>query len=207
MLLSQLQQVTRKMCLLLRRRSRSSPLSCHSWIPSIYNQPLRDPGPQVPTGSDGSWEVSLQPLWRLKPLMASGEENGLPCSSDALLPLSTSLCSQPLGPGWPLPSSFPPSLSGTQLPELKFQAALSPPRVRTPGLLCSRCQAQPLCFLYLVCVGHRSLAWSLTLCLPWGQWSQFLLVARGHQDVRWPSSSYQLCPGLLASTTTPPALP
>lgn len=36
MLLSQLQQVTRKMCLLLKRRFQSSPLCCHSWILSIY---------------------------------------------------------------------------------------------------------------------------------------------------------------------------
>lgn len=88
------------MCLLLRRRSQSSPLSCHSWIPSIYN-----PSAQ-PSSSHSVEAVALQPPWGPMPSWPPGEQNrGYPVPQMRFCP-STILCSQPLGPGSALPLSL-----------------------------------------------------------------------------------------------------
>lgn len=71
--LSQLQQVTRKMWLLLKRRPQSSPPSCPSRIPSTYDFSMTPALKFLQCWKLN--EVSLRPLWRPEPAWLPGEEN------------------------------------------------------------------------------------------------------------------------------------
>lgn len=170
------------MCLLLRRRSQSSPLSCHSWIPSIYNQPLRDPSPQVPTGSDGSWVKCPCSLMETKALMASRGGERATCSSDALCPcLPVSALSLWILVGSsPVPSFLLPFLSPS-LPSLPVRDSTAGAEVPGDPQPTSSAHPRPACSVLAVpgpasllpvpsVSGSQELGLvSLTLCLLWGQ--------------------------------------
>lgn len=95
------------MCLLLRRRSQSSPLSCHSWIPSIYNS-SETPALRFPQTVWKPDEVALQPPWGPTPSWPPGSRTGatlfLRCASAGLPFSALSLWVQVL------PPSLAPSL-------------------------------------------------------------------------------------------------
>ncbi|XP_076434427.1 nucleobindin-1 isoform X2 [Peromyscus maniculatus bairdii] len=95
MLLSQLQQVTRKMWLLLKRRPQNSPPSSPSWTPSTYDLSVTPPALKPYTERRKLDEVSLRPLWRPEPAWPPGEENRAPSleapvSAPSALPASRS---------------------------------------------------------------------------------------------------------------------